>query len=111
MPKTDRKLFFLCDDVVLVIGMAVQGDDQIAFVGLFLELICKSADLMGIRNQFMAPLRQRNGVVDALKQKAVQFLLQLLDLKGNGRLEITQLFGGFCKAAQLCHMDKCNEIS
>ena len=81
------------------------------FVGLFLELICEGANLMGIRNQFMPTLSQRNGVIDSLKQKAVQLFLQLLDLKRNGRLGITQLFCGFCETAQLCYMDKCNQIS
>ena len=77
-------------------NMDMSGKRRI-FVGLFLELICEGADLMGIGNQFMAAFSQRNGVIDSLKQKAVQLFLQLLDLKRNGRLGITQLFCGFCE--------------
>ena len=93
-----------CDDVhVTVAGLR--------FCDAVLEIVCQRADLMRVGNQLVPALGQRNGVVDALKKQAAQFILQLLDLKGNGGLRITELVCGFRKASQLRNVYKCNEIS
>ena len=125
--KVDGKLLFPGDDIVLVIGMDIQGNDQVclvpvqhlehgngirrgepdgnqrvpavkikipgvhhlltdgvrrddvdmsgklvSLVGLFPELLCQGANPVGIGYQLMSPLRQGNGMVDPLEQKAVQ---------------------------------------
>ena len=90
--------------------MKVPGD-LIFLVGLFFEFICQSADLMGVRNQLMAPLGQCNGMVDPLKQQTAQIFLKLLNLKRDSRLRISQLLRCLCKAPQFRYMDKGDQIS
>jgi len=47
---------------------------------------------MGIGNQFVTAVSQSDRVIDTLEQKTAKLRFQLLDLKGYGRLGISQLF-------------------
>ena len=49
---------------------------------------------------------QLDRVIDPFKQLDSQSLFQLPDLEGNGGLGVSELFGRFCKAAQLCSLYK-----
>ena len=54
--------------------------------------------------------RQLDCMVNPLKQRHPQFLLQLPDLKGYGGLRVPQPFCGFRKASQFCHLNKAFQI-
>ena len=68
-------------------------------------------NLMRIGDKLTAALGERDGVIDALKQKAGKLLLQLLDLERNGGLRIIQLLSSFGKATKLGYVYKSDQIS
>ena len=68
------------------------------------------ADLMRVGYKLVAALGEGDRVVDSLKQQTAEFLFELLDLKGNRGLRISQHLRRLRKAAQLGNMDNSDQI-
>ena len=76
-----------------------------------LEIVGERAHLMCVGYKLVSPLGKRDSVVDALKQKAPELVLELLYLKRDSRLRIAELLCRFGEAPKLCHVYKSDEIS
>ena len=77
----------------------------------FLKPIGQGTNLMGIGNQLATALGERDGMVNALEKETFQLVLELLDLKGDRRLRITELLGRARKATKLGNVNKRDKVS